>query len=310
MSHWNFLRVSIQLCDFAEICWHTKVQFKNRTNRETHPRKLFLNLFFKVQVDATCWQTWEQRYPANDQNVDKWLSTLPRAFMAWRCGKSCRFLKACQKILAFELPWKHTLSGHHAFRCDLYLVQRVAPSEKDPCPAKLRHVFRALRNFTADETKLMKPDASSCKAKFYVLFIFLNRGKIISHLQPPQRSQTSEMFPKHPRFADLATMMYKFLRKWNVYTSSTVASPPRAQQVQLRGREKVMMPGNNGQRKTARPTDEGRNWGKMLLMHDYSKDSRDQIWCNNWISRNYDHDQHVKSKHHKAGTAMMTMMLA
>ena len=28
-----------------------------------------------------------------------------------------------------------------------------------------------------------------------------------------------------------------------------------------------------------------------------------------YISRNYDHDQHVKSKHHKAGTAMMTMML-
>lgn len=201
-------------------------------------------------------------------------------------------------ILPFELPWKHTLSGHHAFRCDLYLVQRVAPSshrasrwKQIPCPAKLRHVFRALRNFTADETKMMKPDASSCKAKFYVF-------------------QTSEMFPKHPRFADLATMMYKFLRKWNVYTSSTVASPPRAQQVQLRGLEKVMMPGNNGQRKTARPTDEGRNWGKMLLIHDYSKDSRNQIWCNNWISRNYDHDQHVKSKHHKAGTAMMTMMLA
>ena len=62
-----------------------------------------------------------------------------------------------------------------------------------------------------------------------------------------------------------------------MYTSSTVASPPRAQQVQLRGRGKVMMPGNNGQRKTARPTDEGRNWGKMLLIHDYSKDSRDQI---------------------------------
>ena len=55
MSHWNSLRVSIQLCDFAEICLNTvilntKVEFKNRSNLETHPRKLFANLFSRYKL--------------------------------------------------------------------------------------------------------------------------------------------------------------------------------------------------------------------------------------------------------------------
>ena len=236
------------------------------------------------------------------------------------CGKSCRFLKAFQNIIKsrhiFKRYWH--LSYLESTPCQVIMPSAATCTLSNGLPHRKK--IRAQRNWGTSSVRcaispqmkrswwsltLLRAKQSSMFSSYFWIG---GRSFLTYNLHKDPKS--SEMFPKHPRFADLVTMMYKFQRKWNVYTSSTVASPPRAQQVQLRGRGKVMMPGNNGQRKTARPTDEGRNWGKMLLIHDYSKDSRDQIWCNNWISRNYDHDQHVKSKHHKAGTAMMTMMLA